>query len=273
MADLSDVLSILSSTVESAVYPNGTASPSVANVDCKIFSGWPVPADLDTDIAAGKIQVSIYPVPAMDRNVSRFPKTWQTVTAPAPTLTASVSGTDLTIGGTVSTPQTVLALVDRQWYAYAVQSGDTLDTIATALGALIPGATVAGAVISVPTAYQLVGRVAAQGTSGKEIRRQDRVFKITIWSPSPTLRDTVSQAIDLVFAQTERIDMPDGFSARIIYRGTSESDELERQAIYRRDLNYSVEYATTITETDTAVEAIEVDVEDQYGNTILDESI
>ena len=185
MADLSDVLSILSSTVESAVYPNGTPSPSFANVDCKIFSGWPVPADLDTDIAAGKIQVSIYPVPAMDRNVSRFPKTWQTVTAPAPTLTASISGTDLTIGGTVSPPQTVLALVDRQWYAYAVQSGDTPDTIAPALGALIPGATAAGAEIRGANADKLTGSVGVQGTIRQKMSRQDptRMHRVGCHNP------------------------------------------------------------------------------------------
>jgi len=258
----------LQNVASSALYPNGTSQPSVAGVDCKVLRGWPVPADLDSDIASGKIQVSVYPLPGMDRNTSRFPMVWQTITPPAPTLTAIVSGDTITIGGNVSTPQTVLGKFNGGWYSYAVQANDTLDTVAAGLAAQIPGATSAGAVVTTQNPWELVARIAAGGVSGMEIRRQVRVFKLIVWAATPDARDAASQAIDQAFAKIERIDMPDGFSARVIYRGTVETDELERQIIYRRDLDYSVEYATIQTETETAVEAIEVTVEDQNSNPI-----
>jgi hypothetical protein len=92
------------------------------------------------------------------------------------------------------------------------------------------------------------------------------VFKITVWAPTPTLRDSASKAIDSAFAQIERVNMPDGSSARVIYRGTLESDDNQPRNLYRRDLNYEVEYATTITETTSAIGAIQADVTDSGAN-------
>ena len=39
MADLSDVTAYLAQRAASAVYPNGTTSPSVASMDCLIYEG------------------------------------------------------------------------------------------------------------------------------------------------------------------------------------------------------------------------------------------
>ena len=63
MPDLSDVSAQIATICAATCYPNGTGSPSIAGVDIRIFEGWPVPAQLDADIAAGKINVSVYPVP------------------------------------------------------------------------------------------------------------------------------------------------------------------------------------------------------------------
>lgn len=262
MADLSDVVALLASTSAGALYPNGTGSPSVPGVDCKIVSGWPIADDLDAYLSAGKVQVSVYPLPGMDRNTSRFPKIWQTLTITAATLTVTVSGDTLTIGGSVSTPQVVMVRYNGAYYAYEVLSTDTLNTIAAGIAALITGATSSGAVVTVPAAWDLVARIVTNGTAIMELRRQQRVFKITVWAPTPALRDSASQAIDLEFAQIERVNMPDGSSARVVYRGTLESDDNQPRNLYRRDLNYEVEYATTITETTSTIGGIQADVTD-----------
>lgn len=265
MADISDVKKLLADTAAAALYPNGTTQPSAPGVDCRVLQGWPVPDDLNADMGAGKVQVSVYPLPGMDRNTTRFPKIWQTLTVNAATLTATVSGDTLTIGGTVSTPQVVMVRYNGAYFAYDVLSTDTLDTIAAGIAALITGATVVGAVVTVPNAWDLVGRIVTSGTAIMELRRQTRVFKITVWAPTQTLRDSASKVIDTAFAQIERVDMPDGSSARVIYRGTLESDENQTRRIYRRDLNYEIEYATTITETETTIGAIQADVTDTGG--------
>lgn len=262
MADLSDVVKLLADTAAGALYPNGTSQPSVVAVDCKVVEGWPVPADLDAFLAAGKIQVSVYPLPGMDRNTSRFPKVWQQLSVNSATLTATVSGGTLTIGGTVSTPQVVMVRYNGAYYSYEVQGTDTLDSVAAGIAALITGATSSGAVVTVPSAWELIGRIVTSGTAIMELRRQQRVFKITVWAPTPALRDSASQVIDLAFAQIERADLPDGSSARVVYRGTVESDKNLPRSIYRRDLDYQVEYATTITETNTTIGAIQADMTD-----------
>src|SRR5262249_17582540 len=57
MADISDVTAYLASAVAAAVYPNGTSSPSVGNMDVRIYEGWPIPDQLDLDLA-GKMMSS-----------------------------------------------------------------------------------------------------------------------------------------------------------------------------------------------------------------------
>lgn len=266
MADLSDVVGVLAQQAASAVYPNGTSSPSVAAVDCKIVSGWPDANDLDAYLAAGKIQVSVYPLPGMDRNTTRYPKQWQQLSVNAATLTLTVSSDTVTVGGTVSSPQNAALIVNGKSYVHAVQSGDTLTTIATALAALVSvdtPATSSGAVVTIPAAYSITARVGVTGTSIKETRRQQRVFTVIVWAPSPTLRDFASKAIDAVFSDIERLTMPDGTSARLIYRGTVESDANLPRKLYRRDLHYEVEYATTLTQTDYTVVTTQTNISNQ----------
>lgn len=91
------------------------------------------------------------------------------------------------------------------------------------------------------------------GMMVREIRRQDRVFQITVWAATPALRDVVAAAVDVTLTGTEFLTMPDGFGARIIYRNSHISDDLQKDKLYRRDFQYSVEYATTQTMAATAI--------------------
>jgi hypothetical protein len=247
MADIIDVQQGLAALAAQAVYPNGTGQPSVAGVDILIYPGWPQQANLDADLLAGKVHVSIFPT-AMERNTTRYPRDdWQELAVNAATLTLTIAGQTVTVGGAMPSPfhaQNVMVMVNGLPYVYATQANDTLTSIATALAALIPGASNVGAVITVVGIIS-EARVGTSGTLIRETRRQERVFMLTVWADTPVKRDAVAKAIDELMATTQFLTMPDEYAARLIYRGSPVTDGHQKANLYRRDLNYSVEYATT----------------------------
>jgi hypothetical protein len=80
-----------------------------------------------------------------------------------------------------------------------------------------------------------------------EVRRQTQGFRVICWCPSPSLRDTAAVAIDTMLATVRFITMPDGTAARLTFSGSTVLDQSQDAILYRRDLVYTVEYATTIT--------------------------
>ncbi|MFD2271408.1 hypothetical protein ACFS07_10410 [Undibacterium arcticum] len=167
-------------------------------------------------------------------------------------------------------------LANRQPYIYAVQVADTLTSIATALATLIvagiPGAGSAGAVITLPATARINAvRVGVTGTSIREIRRQERLFQISVWADTPAHRDAIAPAIDVVLAITQFMTLVDQSTARMTYKSSPVSDEFQKDKLYRRDLFYTVEYATTQIETDTQITqeqlntSGQVDGSTQYG--------
>lgn len=250
MADLTDVSNALVALVAQVLYPNGTAQPSITGVPTLVYAGWPTASQLDADLAGlpggtGRMHVTVFPT-STEKNVTRYFPDWQPKTQNAATLALSVAGQAITISGTVSTPQNVAVLVDGSAYTYAVQAGDTLTSIATALAALIPGATNAGAVITVPDGHPIrAARAGGSGTLQRETKRQMRVMQMTVWADTPDNRSATAAAIDSALSGIERIALPDGTLARMIYKAAHENDALQKAALFRRDLLYSVEYATT----------------------------
>lgn len=268
MADISDVSVWLEAQCDAVCYPNGDTHDPItgSGKTISIGRGWPDPKSLDQVVAggAGNAYVSIYPMPGMERNTTRFQKKWQQVSVQAATLTLVVSGRTITVGGTPAVGQAAVATVGGVGYGYQLLNGDTVNGIATALAALIPGATAVGAVITIATTATITAVVSVTGTAAMELRRQQRVFGVYIWAPDPVTRDTVSQALDLYFAGVERFTLPDGFSARFIYHGTTELDDLQARSIYKRVLMYSVEYATTQTQTTQTVGATNAGVSSSH---------
>lgn len=255
MADLSDVESALVSNITATVYPTGSSNPSILGVQVAIARGWPLAADIDRDLGAGKCIVSVYSQPNVERNTTRYPKDDQVLTAPVHTLTAAVNGNKITIGGTVTVPQNVIVLIGTALvFPYQVQSTDTLDVIATGLATLIavsfPGTSASGPDITIagsPGAIQ--ARVASAAMIWTEQRRQERGIQIVCWCPTPALRDTLAAAIDLALAQIDFLTLTDSSAARIRYERTIETDSGEKVQIFRRDLFYTVEYPTTVIST------------------------
>ena len=261
MADISDVLNVLTQTVAGAIYPNGTAQPSTNGALTTVMPGWPSTDEIDAGMAAGNVFISIYPRPE-ERNTTRFRQQWQTVSVSAPTLTAAISGNQITIGGTVSSPQTVVAILNSSpvssgaAYAYAVQPTDTLATIASGLAALIPNASASGDTVTVGgSLFSLTAQISTPGVMAQEIGRQQRLVQITVWAPTQPLRDSTAAALDVALRLAQRLVMPDGFWAALMYKGTPMTDMLTKQAIFRRDVLYEVEYATTVSQ-DTATIAV-----------------
>lgn len=269
MANITDVCNALIAQIAQTLYPSGTGQASVAGFDIRVFEGWPNPQALDTDLLAGVANVSVYPT-ASERNTSRYPRDWQQATINSATLTATIVNQAITIGGTISTPQNVSAVVNNTAFVYAVQAGDTLTSIATALSALIAasvaGVTSSGAVITLPTGAKILyARIGVVGTNVREIRRQERVVQITIWANTPQSRDLVANPIDMILANTNFLTLADGTGARLVYKNSPMVDAYQKSKLYRRDFNYSIEYATTETATDTQVIVLQENVSSQLS--------
>lgn len=267
MADLTDVGAALQALVAQALYPAGTGNPSAAGAPVKVYQGWPIPQLLDADLKIGTCHVSIYPRPE-ERNTTRYPRDWQALAVNVATLTATIAGQAVIIGGTppaADNPTNIAVEVNGLAFVYAVQAGDTLRSIATGLAALIavgvPGTVNSGPAITFPATARIASaRVGVTATSIRELRRQQRQFQITIWADTPDHRDAIVRPVDAALAAVQFLTMPDTFAARLIYHGSPISDGMEKAGLFRRDLIYSVEYATTDISTATQVTQQQINV-------------
>jgi len=262
MADESDVEVALTGLVSAALYPDGTGAASVPGPDCHIYRGWPNSAALDADLTAGKINVTVFAGVGAGRTTTRYAEQWG-ASAPAPTLTVSVSGTSVTFGGNATTGQVVGILVDGRSYAYRTQGGDTPELVAASLASLARSGSivsVSGSTLTIAGAGDLLARVVADATVQREVRRQEKSFRISCWCPTPTTRDATAAAIDQSLSTMFFIPFADGTCGRLTYTGTSEFDQSQNAKLFRRDLTYGVEYPTVIAVSEPAM---------LFGNLVL----
>lgn len=259
MADVIDVQNALVALIEQTIYPNGTSQPSAvvvnsASVACKVYPGWPMPAQLDADLLAGLANISVFTT-TTERNTTRYPKVWEPFSKTAATLTLTISGQQIIVGGVMPSPfsaHNMALIVGGKSYVYAVQATDTLASIAAALAAQVavdfPGTTSSAETVTLPTgAVPTAARVGTTGTVIKEVRRQERGFQITIWVNSPAAREAIAALIEPILADTSFLTLADGTAARLVYKGSPITDGGQKENLYRRDLLYTVEYATTMT--------------------------
>jgi hypothetical protein len=236
--------------VTSAIYPNGTSSPSAAGADCRIYRGWPNATALDADLRVGTVNVTIFPVPGQGRVTTRYLEAWRS-RAMKPTLSTAVSGVAVTFSGTAEPGQLAGLRVNDNTYVYATVSGDTPDSVAANLAVQARSAStvlLSGAMLTVPGAWKVDARVVAQAPAMKQVRRQLHNVQITCWCPTPAIRDATASAIDQSLAALSFIALPDQTQGRLTYNGTAVFDQSQDALLYRRDLIYSVEYPTTISE-------------------------
>lgn len=257
MADITDVSNALVTVIAGIVYPNGTSQPSITGAPVLVYQGWPDAVQLRADLAAGKVHVSVYPQPNMLRVVDSAMSDWSTPSAPVNTITLTLSGQTVTVGGTVSAPQNAALVVDNKAYVYAVQAGDTLTSIATALAALVnadQSATAAGAVVTIPGAKYISPRVGGQGVAVRETRRQEQGYQITVWANCFDQRDPIAAAIDSALSGIPHLTLADQ-SAALRFKSSRQDDSQQKEGIYRRDLMYAVEFSTFASQTLTQITA------------------
>ena len=262
MPDQSDVENVLVSLVTQIAYPNGTAADSAIGNKIKVYRGWPIPANLDADLKAGIVNISVFPLDG-EQNVTRFSTDWTELPSPRITLNMTVSGNTVAIGGKVCCPLNAAILVNGTAFIYPLQATDTLTTVATALAALINAtypASSSGAVVTVPDATKLEARLGTVANMVQEVKRQKKPFRITIWCNSPFVRDAVARLIDPALARLTDIALSDGTAGRIRYVRTHTEDGSQKSMLYRRDFVYSVEYGTNISQNAVTIVAEQLNI-------------
>jgi hypothetical protein len=251
MADSSDVREALAALIGATLYPQGVpsgtnpASPAVGAC-CRIYGGWPERDKLDKDIRTGIVNVSVFPQQD-GKNTTRFPMIDRVFEVDTATLSVAISGTTATIAGTIAVPQNVGLIIDDQAFIYAVQAGDTLDSIAAGLAALVSvsqPATASWSTVTIPGARHMVGRVGVSGMTGTNVGQTKQGFRITVWAPTPALRDLVGSTIEPMMRFAKRVPLQDGSIAHSAFVRSIDSDSAEKALIYRRDLITAVEYST-----------------------------
>jgi hypothetical protein len=252
MADLADVEDALVTFVTAALYPQGTSQSCVVASECRVYRGWPLPAGLNADLAAGVTNVTVFPTPNASRVVTPLPITYPTGTPPS-TFSARTVGEAATFVGTPAPYHYIGLLIDRTSYVYRPRSGDTAASVAAALALQVRADRIvqlSDTTLTIPGTSRLIVRIFSGQSLLHEVRRQERDIVVACWSPNPTLRDQVTATIDVSLACATFLQLSDGSSGRVRYKDTSEYDRAESALLYRRDLVYAVEYPTVVLQTD-----------------------
>ncbi len=250
MADQADVEAALTALVANALYPAGSAMPSVTGTVYRVYRGYPAGPVLDADMAAGAVHVSVVPAGGEVRNVTRYPRVWREVAPVAEAFSVVVGDGGATFAGHCAVGQLAGVMVNDAAFPYAVQATDSPATVASNLAAQIRAAgwivDYAGATLVVPAADRFAARVVAGASALQEIRRQVQDFRLSLWCPDPLTRDAAAAIIDLALAEVGFIPLADGSYGRVRFCGVSVSDGGADAGLYRRDLVYAVEYPTAL---------------------------
>jgi hypothetical protein len=246
MADLSDVENAIVIEVTDALYPLGISQASAVGATCRVYRGWPITASLNSDLAAGIVNVAVFPANKPDEVPDRYFDRWYATITQA-SLTASVRGQSVTFSGLVASSQVVGLLIDGVPFSYVLNASDTSESIAANLSVLINAtriATVSGSTITVPGVGNMTARTVTNATISQGLRRQRREINVSCWCPSAALRDSVCQTVDLALTSSPFIPLVDETMAHVRYVSTQIYDQSQNALLYRRDLCYRCEYTT-----------------------------
>lgn len=270
MADMIDVGNMLVQLLAGVVYPNGTAAPSVSGMPVAVYQGWPNPATIDADMTGtGKrIHLTVWPT-AIERTTESFASALLPFVIVDATIQASITGNVATITGTATPGQNICLAIDGATFTHTVQAGDTPTSIATALAtsvSAVRAASNAGPVITVPGARTMSAASGGSATMVQLLERVERVFMVTVWAPTPADRDALAKAVDSALRATVRAVMADGTAATLRYRaGGGQYDNMQKSRVWRRDINYAVEFLVTGTAAATQVVSTQLSVSAQVA--------
>lgn len=272
MADLSDVTAYLAQAAAAAIYPNGATQPSIAGMDVRIFEGWPIPEQLDLDVA-GKMKdpaggkkpidrpggpcasVSVLPLPGVTAVTYQLLNKTHVLQEPTIGITAVLAGTTLTLSGVPQDGEIVTLVCDRQhvFSGLGTTAAAILADLLSQAQQVYPGASLSGSVLTVPYQFACELRQGGIGLLGRVTHRQRHAVNVSVWAPSHTARATIASAIDAALKAKNVVTMPDGSDALIVFARTLQTDESQNVTVYRRDLVFDCEYATLETFAGTSI--------------------
>ena len=272
MADLGDITAALLGIASTAVYPSGNAGPSVTGTPVRLFEGWPLADQLDLDMAGnmkvagggvtpngvGPIaSVSVFPMQGAGAQVFQVLNEPYTIVPAVYGLVPTVSNKTITVTGTPGTGEFMTIIADHR-HVYS-RGGSTVSAIISAIAADAladyPSLTYNASSITFTT-NDLQVRLGAPGTVGQVTHRQKHCIIVSVWAPTPAIRNQLAAAVDVVMKQNLRITLPDTSTAVVRYDRAIQSDNFETTTVYRRDLYYDVEYATLETWTAYVVTSV-----------------
>jgi hypothetical protein len=225
------------------------ATASISPINVYIAPGDFLKRNLDDGLRNGDAFISVFAVNGMTRNTTRLRRDYTYSIIDTPTITITVLGDTITIGGTITAGQVCMAIVNDVGYAVAAISTSTPTTLATALAALIPTATSIGPVITVPGVFNIVARISTGGTSRRILHTFESIFRVRVIASSHELREFIGDAAQLAIAEhvdsfgnEYYLDMPDLISASIRPNRIMEVNTNEFANAFARDYLYLVEY-------------------------------
>jgi hypothetical protein len=248
MADLSDVETALVQAILGIMYPNGPDGASVLQMNVKAFRGLPASSLLLDDRAHGILDISVFPVPGTTRDTTRWGVQTFDILGRAG-LTVSVVGNSAVFAGVAAPGDLAGILAGQIAYVYQTRPNDTAALVAAVLAEQIARNTacsLSGANVTLSDFQSIVARTAAAATALQEWGRQEQDFRISVWAPNPQLRDVACGVLTSQLVTIAFLTLADGSGGRLRYKATATIDEDQASSIYRRDLIYTVEYATTI---------------------------
>lgn len=246
MADQSDVETAVAALVAGFLYPNGTAAESAVGFGCRVYRGWPQRVALDADLAAGLAHLSVVAGASGQRTTTRYPDEWRMTRHRTPTLVATAAVGNVMFSGDAAVGQLAGVEVGGVAYVHRTVAGDTPTSVVAKLAAMLPGAGAVGAVLDLPGVLPLA-RVVADQTGSRETRRQLQAFRVVCWTATPGSRDVLASFVDGALSAVDFIGLTDGSAGRLRFVSSGLSDRARDAGVYRRDLLYSVDYATTLT--------------------------
>ena len=246
MADLSDVEEALLRATAEVLYPEGAAAPCVLGHPVRLYRGRPRQAALEADLAAGLAHLTVMPEARVQPAVAHHPDGWEPVGAASAGLSVTVVGRTATVSGMAHPGQVAGLLVDGMAVVHRTAPGDTPEMVAAVLATYLRArkvVTVDGASLTVAGQGPMVGRVVADQAMRRQTRRQRQLFRLTAWCATPERRDGLAASVDGALSAVDFLELADGTRARLLFRGTAVADAAR---LYRRDLFYAADYATTL---------------------------
>lgn len=261
MADISDVETALKNMAGAAVYPNGYGQPSITGKPITVFRGWPNPSDLDASTIADNAMVSVFTIPGSSGgSVFQILDKDYMVVPPVHGMTiSSIANSAVNVMGAPSPGEYLTIIVDgkHSYSRYGTDLPTILNLIAADAVVDYPGVSVfalggsslpfwtgaTGGGIQFPT-DRIQAHIGAPATRGKVTHRQRIQVAVTAWAADPADRDIISAAVDAAIKAVNRLTFPDSSQGLLFAARSVQVDKDQSTSVYRRDLIFSIEYAT-----------------------------